>query len=650
MTQRVLWASTSTKNPKMRDVLYVEELIGPDTVNTIPPATLDAFRDHGEVRASLESEIEEAQQVMADLAAAGISIDKITGDLVTQGVKLFAEPFDKLLNAVDPKCKLPLSPVNPMTYLRRSDAAAGHRTSGASPVKPAACGRATRPCGPARTKTNGSDGLAITEDQLAQRAQFEQIAARREGGRIFRHAAARHGRIEPVPRSAAPLLRRSAGIPELHVLDSTDPAQIRAIEKQIDVKNTLFIVSSKSGSTLEPNIFKQYFFERAGRDGSRFYRHHRSRLENAAGGRGRSIPPHFLRRAVHRRPLFGALGFRHGSGARPWASTRRNSWTRPIPWRWPAPTACPSRKIPAFCWAFCSERWRKAGRDKVTIVASPGILDLGAWLEQLIAESTGKNGKGLIPVDRETLGPPAVYGNDRVFVYERLESRRTPTQDQAMDALAAAGHPVIRIAVERRLRLGRGIFPLGNCHGGRRFDHWHRSLQSAGRRSQQDRDQQTDRRIRENRLAAGGIARVRRRRHQGLRRRNRRTDAGRCALRAHLEFDQGRRLFRAAGLCRDERRASRRVAGDAHRVRDAKRVATCLGFGPRFLHSTGQAYKGGPNTGVFLQITADDAQDLAVPGQKYTFGIVKAAQARGDLAVLLRTRPPRAADSSWAGR
>ncbi len=274
MTQRVLWASTSTKSAKMRDVVYVEELIGPDTVNTIPPATLDAFRDHGEARASLESGIEEAKGVMAQLEAGGVSIDKITSDLVTQGVKLFAEPFDKLLNTVDPKCKLPVAPVNEMTYSLAYEQADAVK----SEIETWSVGGKTRRLwSHDATLWTGSDEdkwlgwLTIADTQLAQKQQFENIA------KDVKAAGFTHALLCGMGGSSlcVEVLKLSfgdqPGFPKMLVLDSTDPAQIRAIESQIDVKNTLFIVSSKSGSTLEPNIFKQYFFERSGGDGSHFY-------------------------------------------------------------------------------------------------------------------------------------------------------------------------------------------------------------------------------------------------------------------------------------------------------------------------------------------------------------------------------------------
>jgi len=281
----------------------------------------------------------------------------------------------------------------------------------------------------------------------------------------------------------------------------------------------------------------------------------------------------------------------------------------------------------------------RAGRDKLTVVASPAIRDLGAWLEQLVAESTGKNGRAIIPLDREPLGPPEVYGADRVFAYMRLTAAPDEAQDRALDALAAAGHPVIRIAID-------DVYEIGG-----EFFRWEFATAVAGAIIEIDPFNQPDveaskiatKKLTSQFEATGALpAEAPAFEETGIK------VFGQAAggtlahtLRAHLDSIKAGDYF--ALLAYIEMNPAHEVALTAmrQRVRDAKRVATCLGFGPRFLHSTGQAYKGGPNTGVFLQITADDAHDLAIPGQRYTFGIVKAAQAQGDLTVL-RERGRRA--------
>jgi transaldolase/glucose-6-phosphate isomerase len=280
-----------------------------------------------------------------------------------------------------------------------------------------------------------------------------------------------------------------------------------------------------------------------------------------------------------------------------------------------------------------------SGRDKLTIVTSPGISDLGAWLEQLLAESTGKQGKGIIPVDREGLGAPAAYGNDRLFAYLRLDSASDREQDERVAALEQAGQPVVRIAIRDVYDLGQEFFRwematavAGSILGINPFDQPDVEASKIATRKLTAEYEKTGSLPGETpvfeqdgvRLFADGA--------------NRTALGGRDSLSGYLRAHLGRLAagdyFALLAFIEMNEEHERELDRIRHLVRDAKRVATCLGFGPRFLHSTGQAYKGGPNSGVFLQITADDAADVAVPGQKYTFGVVKAAQARGDFQVL----------------
>ncbi len=631
MTQRVLWASTSTKSAKMRDVVYVEELIGPDTVNTIPPATLDAFRDHGQARASLESGIEEAKEVMAKLAAAGISIDKITADLVTQGVKLFAEPFDKLLNTVDPKCKLPLGPINPMTYtLAPAESAAV-----AAAIESWNIGGKTRRLW-ARDASlwTGADEdkwlgwLSVADIQLAQRQQFEQIAKDVKAGGFTHALLLGMGGSSLCVEVLKLSFGDQPGFPKMHVLDSTDPAQIRAIESQIDVKKTLFIVSSKSGSTLEPNIFKQYFYERSGRDGSHFFAitDPGSKMQQVAeADRFRSI-------------FYGlpSIGGRYSAlsdfGMVP-AAVMGIEVGKVLEGASAMALACspcsPVEKNPGVLLGILLGTLAKGGRDKVTVVASPGIHDLGAWLEQLLAESTGKDGKGLVPVDREILGGPEVYGKDRVFVYVRLDA----THDAAVEALAAAGQPVIRISMSSAYDLGQEFLRweiatavAGSILGINAFNQPDvEASKIATKKLTTEFEEKGSLPAEKPVLVEDGISLF------GLKG----AKTLENSLREHLNSLKNGDYFALLAYIQMNEEHESALESIRTMVRDKKHVATCLGFGPRFLHSTGQAYKGGPNSGVFLQITADDAEDLQVPGQKYTFGVVKAAQARGDLQVLV---------------
>ena len=283
-----------------------------------------------------------------------------------------------------------------------------------------------------------------------------------------------------------------------------------------------------------------------------------------------------------------------------------------------------------------------AGRDKVTIITSPGISDLGAWLEQLLAESTGKVGKGIIPVDRERLGSPDVYGNDRLFVYLRLENDPHADQDAKVDALEKAGQPVVRITMPDTYDLGAEFFRweiatavAGAIIGINAFNQPDVEASKLATRSLTSEYEKTGSLPSEKPFFEDSGIKLFSDEKNAAELANLATDKSLGGyLKAHLSRIKAGDYFAVLAYIQMNAEHEQALQEIRHAVRDSKHVATCLGFGPRFLHSTGQAYKGGPNTGVFLQITCDDSVQLPVPGQKFTFGIVKAAQARGDFQVL----------------
>ncbi|HEX5227521.1 MAG TPA: bifunctional transaldolase/phosoglucose isomerase [Bryobacteraceae bacterium] len=651
-TQRVLWASTSTKDPSYPDILYVTELIGKDTVNTMPPQTLDAFRDHGKPHASLEEDLAGAKKTMSDLEAAGISMKKVTDDLVTQAVKLFAEPFDKLLNAVDSKCKYASqAEVDAQTITVKEDIGA-KLSEAADDWKMA--GKVRRLWARDAALWTGTDEgnwlgwLSITEDQLAHKQHLEDVAKDVKAAG-FKHALLLGmGGSSLCPEVLRMTFGKIDGFPEMHVLDSTDPAQVKAVESKIDLANTVFIVSSKSGTTLEPNIFKQYFFDRVeqtlgkGKAGSRFIAitDPGSKFEQVAQADG-------FRHIFHGVPSIGGRYSALSDFGMVPAAVMGMDALRFLDRADVMSIACssclPVDKNPGVQLGLLLGVAAKAGRDKVTLITSPGIWDFGAWLEQLLAESTGKEGKGLIPVDGEALGAPDVYGNDRVFAYIRLEKGAEASQDQAVDALAKAGHPVVRIALSDTYNLGQEMFRweiatavAGSVIGINAFNQPDVEASKQETRkltteyektgslpaekpilSENGIDLFTDEANAKDLASAAGSDK---------------TLVG--YLKAHLNRLKAGDYFALLGYVEVNQAHEKTLKGMRMKVRDKKKVATCLGFGPRFLHSTGQAYKGGPNSGVFLQVTCNDKADLQVPGQKYTFGVVKAAQARGDFQVL----------------
>jgi transaldolase / glucose-6-phosphate isomerase len=651
-TQRVLWASTSTKNPNYRDVLYVEELIGKDTVNTIPPATFDAFRDHGKLRNSLTENIEAAQQTMDSLAKAGISMKQVTDKLTQDGVKLFADAFDQLLAAVEKSSKSEITPkVSKQTYALPTELSAE--------VKKAvddwrANGKVRRLWQRDAALWTGTDEanwlgwLDITEAQLAQHESLRKLAEDAKKAGFSDILLLGMGGSSLCPEVLRMTYGKVAAYPELHVLDSTDPAQIKSFDDRIDVAKTLFIVSSKSGSTLEPNIFKQYFFEKAkqslGADkaGSHFIAitDPDSKLQQVAEGD----------KFRHIFPGLPSIGGRYSAlsnfGMVPAAVMgldTKKFLERTEEMVQACASCVPVEENPGVVLGLILGSAAKAGRDKVTIITSPGIFDLGAWLEQLLAESTGKQGKGIIPVDREAIGAPEIYGHDRVFAYLRLESAPDAQQDAKVAALEKAGHPVVRIAVADTYDLGQEFF------------RWEIATAVAGSILGINAFNQPD--VEASKIATRNLTSEYEKsgslpaekpvlEDQGVKLFTDEKSAAELArlagsdksltgyLKAHLGRIKPGDYFALLAYIQMNEPHEQALQTLRHAVRDKKQVATCLGFGPRFLHSTGQAYKGGPNTGVFLQLTCDDAKDLPVPAQKYTFGIVKAAQARGDFQVL----------------
>jgi transaldolase/glucose-6-phosphate isomerase len=657
-TQRLLWASTGTKNPAMRDVRYVEELIGPDTVNTVPPTTLDAFRDHGRPRASLEEDLESAQDTMETLERLGIAMTEITDTLLDDGLRLFVEAFEKLFSALDTESQA----------ARAAGAAGGprrERQSYALPDDLAAAVKAsledwrlTRKvqrlwAGDASLWTGADEGswlgwLGITEDQQAHGARWQRLADEVQRTGFSHLLLLGMGGSSLCPDVLRQAFGKRDGYPDLRVLDSTDPAQIKRFEDAIDLANTLFVVSSKSGTTLEPNILKDYFFERArhavgaGEAGNRFVAitDPGSKLQQLAESDG------------FRHVFFGlpSIGGRYSAlsdfGMVPAAAAGidvRRLLDRAEEVVQACASCVPAAENPGVVLGTILGVLVRHGRDKVTIVASPGIRGFGAWLEQLLAESTGKQGKGVIPVDREPLGPPEVYGRDRLFVYVRLDAAPDAAQDEAVAALERAQQPVVRISVADPYDLGGEFFRwematavAGSIIGINPFDQPDvEASKVATRRLTADYAKTGSLPPEAPVLEDGGITLFADEQNAAAVRQaadGERSLAG--YLRAHLSRLAAGEYFALLAFLEMNEAHDRHLQALRRAVRDAKGVATCLGFGPRYLHSTGQAYKGGPNTGVFLQITGDDALDLPVPGQPYTFGVVKAAQARGDLQVL----------------
>jgi glucose-6-phosphate isomerase len=451
------------------------------------------------------------------------------------------------------------------------------------------------------------------------------------------------------PEVLAKTFGRQPGFPELRIVDSTDPAQVMAACNEVNLGETLVVVASKSGSTLEPNILKQFFFDEMRRAvgseeaGSHFVAitDPGSKMDQVANADG-------FRRIFYGDPKIGGR-YSALSNFGVVAATATGLNVEKLLAEAAKAVASAKQPVPdnpGVQLGLLLGSAANAGRDKITIFTSPEIYDLGAWLEQLIAESTGKQGKGITPVDREAIGAPAVYGNDRVFAYIKLAGTADASAQSDLDAkvaaLEAAGHPVVYFEITDLYEIFGQFFTweiatavAGSVMGINPFN------QPDVEAAKEETRALTAEYEKTGKLALcaaffseGGIGLYATDAYAAKLKADSKSATLAGLLRAHLDQLHAGDYFATVAFLPMFPEHEAAIQEFRHKVRDGKRVATCLGFGPRFLHSTGQDYKGGPNTGVFLQITADHAEDVDIPGQKYSFGVVIDAQAAGDLAVL----------------
>jgi transaldolase/glucose-6-phosphate isomerase len=650
--QRILWASTGTKNPNYSDILYVEELIGPDTVNTLPPTTYDAFKQHGKLRPSLEENVEGANETMKSLEQLGISMLEVTDNLLADGVRLFSEAFGKLLNALDERCRVADTAVINRQVVVLPEDLAYQVEETVEEWQVSGKVRRLWSRDPSVWTRTGEEKwlgwLGISELQLDDIKHLDDIANEMAEGDVLDVLLLGMGGSSLCPEVLSRTFGQIEGYPRLHVLDSTDPDQIGRLERGLDLTETLCIVASKSGTTLEPNILKDYFFERA----------RKSVGEGDAGDHFVAItdPGSTLQEIAHRnryRHVFHGIpgiGGRFSAlsdfGMVPAAMMGLDVQMfldRAAEMEVSCSPCLPVTDNPGAVLGIVLGVCAGNGRDKVTLTASPALGDFGAWLEQLLAESTGKDGKGLIPVHDETLGPPEVYGEDRVFIYIRLDTAAESAQDNAIESLERDGHPVVTIHVDDTYDLGQEFFRwmfatavAGSVMGINPFDQPDVEASKVATRKVMDEYEKAgslpeDTPI----LESDGIKLYADSRNAASLQESVNDDPSLAGyLRAHLDRIESGDYFAILAYLENRTEYCRRLQDIRLAVRDNKHVATSLGFGPRYLHSTGQAHKGGPNSGVYLQVTSDAAHDIAIPGKSFTFGVVEAAQARGDLEVL----------------
>lgn len=645
--QRLLWASTGTKDKSYSDVLYVEALIGRDTVNTMPPATLDAFRDHGAARATLTDNIADAKRTLTDAAQLGIDLHAVCDGLVNDGVRLFADAFDQLLGAV----------------ARKRAALLGDGLSGLDIALPAPIAQLSaealeswRQGGKIRRLwahdaglfTNGSEAqwlgwLTIVDERLAHISELLQFQRDVAAAGFSHILLLGMGGSSLGPEVLARTFGHRAGWPELCVLDSTDPQQIARLEARVDLARTLVIVSSKSGGTLEPNILKAYFFDRmvATVGAERAGRHFVAVTDPGSPMQRVAEQDGFRALFFGDASIGGRFSVLSNFGLVPAAAAGidlepfLHCVLRMVR---ACAGAVPPAENPGVRLGVALGAAHATGRDKLTIVASQAVAALGAWLEQLVAESTGKRGIAIIPIDSETPRPAESYGQDRVFAYIRSASDPDAAQDAAIAAVAAAGHPVITVTLHAPDQIVQQFFlwevataVAGSLMGIDPFDQPDVEASKLKTRALTAAYAQTGALPDEQPFAVFGELALY---GDPAQAKDLATPTLAGVLRQHFARI-GTGDYAAILAYVDHNDAN--IAGLTElrdRIGEHTSAATALQFGPRFLHSTGQAYKGGPNSGVFLQITADDARDLNVPGEKFTFGIAKAAQARGDFDVL----------------
>ncbi|HEX3298576.1 MAG TPA: bifunctional transaldolase/phosoglucose isomerase [Actinomycetota bacterium] len=608
--QRPLWASTSTKNPEYSDVLYMEELVGPDTVNTVPEATLNAFRDHGVVRPrAVIDGYEVAESVLSLLPEHGIDLDAITHHLVEDGVQAFQTDLDKLLGVIErelanarsaePAAPSELGPIagaveDRLASLEHDDVVARIWRKDHTVWRP--------------DPSEISNRLGWLDVMAQMRPRMGDLRAFANEVRADYDTAVLLGMggSSLAPEVIGRTLGVRDGFPDLQVLDTTHPETIARLDGSLDLARTLFIVSSKSGGTIETLSQFAHFFDAAGQNGDRFVAitDPGSPLEALANARG------FRRVFLNPSDIGGRYSALSLVGLVP-AALIGADLDELLESADGMASACngsvPGTENPgAWLGAVLGEAAR-AGRDKLTLILPDQMASFGSWVEQLIAESTGKDGTGIVPVVDEPVGPPERYGSDRLFV--------AYGESNGLAELEAAGHPVVRLTARD---LGAEFFRwefatavAGTVLGIQPFDQ--PNVEEAKRATKEVLDAGGGEQPTIDDL--GGLL-------ESL------GDQDYVGLQAFVDPTQetGDALERA------------RLA-----IRDRYKVAVTAGFGPRFLHSTGQLHKGGPSTGAFVQIVdASREEDVAIPGADYTFGELIDAQALGDLRAL-RARNRRVA-------
>jgi transaldolase / glucose-6-phosphate isomerase len=622
-TQRCLWASTSVKDPRYPDTMYVEELIGPETVDTVPPATLAAFREHGEPRRSLDENVEAARAQLAELAAIGIDLADITRQLEVEGVESFSKSFDSLLQTIETAVEAIKEGRGPRQW---------YSLGTLQPVVDEEVARLAKEEAPRRLWSkdptlwpNAEEPdkwlgwLTVWEKMLDH---VDVLLERSEEAREFGDAVVLGmGGSSLCPDVLRATFGRLPEHPALHVLDTTDPETILGLQERIELAKTLFIASSKSGTTTETRSHLEYFWNLATSDGLPKPEANFAAITDP-GSPLEDLATRRDFRWIYENPT--DIGGRYSAlsyfGLVPGATMGvdvRELLERAQEMATSCDASVEVETNPGVWLGAALGALANQGRNKATLIMSPQVATLGYWIEQLIAESTGKEGKGILPVEGEPLGEPEVYGDDRVFVYTRMDG---DPDNPAVEALEKAGQPVITLTLRDKLDLGG------------EFLRWEIAIAIAGSVLGIDPFNQPN--VQESkdntkRVLSAYVEQERLPEAETLTP----EEAGRALVEQLRKAPEGGYFTIMAYTARTDA-SEEAISSLRTSVRAATRLATTAGYGPRFLHSTGQFHKGGPPVGTFLQIVQDDLRDAPVPGERYSFSVLKQAQALGDLEAL----------------
>ena len=627
-TQRCLWASTSTKDPRYPDTYYVEELIGPDTVDTIPPQTLAAFREHGEVRRSLDENVDVARRQLKQLADVGVDLDQVTRELELEGVDAFTKSFESLLAALEKSAKDIKAGKGPRQW---------HSLGALQPAVDTQLAKLQKDDAPRRLWAKDSTlwtadpakrqeirdrlgWLDVADKMLEKAAEFRDLAKQaRKFSDVVLLGMGGSSLCPDVLRNSFPPVK---GLPKLHVLDTTDPATILAVRSRIQLARTLFIVASKSGETTETLSHFAFFFDQSKKNGKQFaaITDPGTSLEKLAKDNGFrwvfSNPPDIGGR-------YSALSY---FGLVPGALMGIDvieMLERAVEMEHSCADSVPPDQNPGVWLGAVMGRLALQGRNKVTLIASPKIATFGYWVEQLLAESTGKEGKGLVPVEGEPVGKPAVYGTDRLFVYIRMDA---DPPNRAVQALEKDGQSVVTLTMRDKLDLGGEFF------------RWEVATAIAGAILGIDAFDQPN--VQESKDNTKKVLATFKRTGKLPAAESTPASRARPGIASLLGRAKRGAYFAIMAYTARTPRSAAAIAAIRTAIRDQAKIATTAGYGPRFLHSTGQLHKGGPKTGLFLQIVQTDAKDVPIPGQPYTFSVLKQAQSLGDLQSLTSRRLP----------